>query len=613
MNPTIPELLVALSGSFLLSIVAKATCAAGIALVVARFMWRARASVRHLILTAAFAVLLLLPLGGGAIPSLDVAVEMRAAPADSLVRVRQTDARPDAGSAEVTIPPAFSGDPPNGSSVAHGLLVIWAAGAILFSLPVAAGLWQINRLRRSGVPWHHGQETADTAASAAGVRRPLAVLVHGSVVGPMTCGFIRPAVMFPSEAVTWERAHVARALLHEVEHVRRGDWIIHCLARVGCALYWFHPFVWMCWRRLNLEAERACDDAVVRATEPTAYAEQLVALAQKHSTTSNQPLLAMASRRELPARVAALLDTHQRRGPVGRRTVIGVVLTAAVTSIVIVPMRVVDAAVRSAQAPTPAASAAAFDVASVKVNRSGEVGARLRPVEDGGALNAVNMPLSELIRFAYQLPPERIQEIPDWALTTRYDIVAKAGGPAATAGSPAPGLLRSALMLRSLLAERFELKVRRETRELQIYELRWSEGSRTIGPRLVRTTRDCRTFVNPLPAPRANEIPCGVGFGFGYMSAGGVPLSDFAEALGRIVQRPVVDRTGLAGTFDLEIAFDSEQQVPNLPPGVGPPRVDSNAPSIFTALQEQLGLKLEPSRGPVEVLVIDSVERPTPD
>ena len=98
------------------------------------------------------------------------------------------------------------------------------------------------------------------------------------------------------------------------------------------------------------------------------------------------------------------------------------------------------------------------------------------------------------------------------------------------------------------------------------------------------------------------------------MSAGGVSLADFADALGRIVARPVLDRTGLPGTFDLAITFSPELQQPvDLPPGIVPPRIDRDAPSIFTAVQEQLGLKLEPARGPVDVLVIDSVERPTPN
>jgi uncharacterized protein (TIGR03435 family) len=116
-----------------------------------------------------------------------------------------------------------------------------------------------------------------------------------------------------------------------------------------------------------------------------------------------------------------------------------------------------------------------------------------------------------------------------------------------------------------------------------------------------------------------NPLGCGVRIGTGFVHGGAVPLSEFAEALGRILQRPVIDRTGLTANFDLEITFSPESlpqvpQPPGMPPAVVPPqRLDPNAPSIFTAVQEQLGLRLESARGPVEVLVIDSVERPTPN
>jgi uncharacterized protein (TIGR03435 family) len=167
--------------------------------------------------------------------------------------------------------------------------------------------------------------------------------------------------------------------------------------------------------------------------------------------------------------------------------------------------------------------------------------------------------------------------------------------------------------MRSVLEERFRLKVRRETQEAPIYELQVAQPGRALGPKLTRSDRDCRPGAAAVPlAP--GQPPCGVGVGVGYMSAGGVSLAEIADALGPIVARPVRDRTGLVGNFNMVMTFNPEQQPPlNLPPGVVPPRVDRDAPSIFTAVQEQLGLKLEPARGPVEVLVIDAVERPTPD
>jgi TonB family protein len=132
-------------------------------------------------------------------------------------------------------------------------------------------------------------------------------------------------------------------MVHELEHVQRRDWVNSCLARTVCAVYWFHPLVWIAWRQLTLEAERACDDAVLGRSEATAYADQLVGLAQRLSRTSKLPLLAMANRAELGKRVGAVLDSGQRRGRAG---VFAVALACAAAAVVVVtmsPLRMVAA------------------------------------------------------------------------------------------------------------------------------------------------------------------------------------------------------------------------------------------------------------------------------
>jgi ankyrin repeat protein len=135
--------------------------------------------------------------------------------------------------------------------------------------------------------------------------------------------------------------------LHELEHVRRGDWMVQLAARAICAIYWFHPLVWTAWRQLALEAERACDDAVVKSAvdaDGTEYAEQLVLLARRMSDSSAQPMVAMAGRSDLSARVTALLDQRQRRGRAGIMTFAAAVGAAAITVITIGPLRAVAAA-----------------------------------------------------------------------------------------------------------------------------------------------------------------------------------------------------------------------------------------------------------------------------
>ena len=117
------------------------------------------------------------------------------------------------------------------------------------------------------------------------------------------------------DAELWAEEDLRRALVHEIEHVRRADWTVQLMAQATSALYWFNPLVWVAWRKLSLEAERACDDAVLEKDESTAYARQLVSLARRMTRTSAQPAIGMARRSDLSARVRAVLDTNQLAAP----------------------------------------------------------------------------------------------------------------------------------------------------------------------------------------------------------------------------------------------------------------------------------------------------------
>jgi uncharacterized protein (TIGR03435 family) len=226
-----------------------------------------------------------------------------------------------------------------------------------------------------------------------------------------------------------------------------------------------------------------------------------------------------------------------------------------------------------------------------------------------------------LIRNAFQLQDFQISGGPAWLGTDRFDIVAKADGdiqPPTPGGPPAP----TQLMLRGLLADRFKLVVHHETRELPIYVLALARSDRSLGPQLRFSQVDCAARAlergragAPTPGlPPLGERPvCGMRVGPGQMSGGGFPLSQLTGALSPIVQRVVVDRTGLAGNYDIDLTWTPDQMPSGPRPADAPAlaAIDPNGPSIFTAIQEQLGLKLDSQRGPVEVLVIDRVERPT--
>jgi uncharacterized protein (TIGR03435 family) len=259
-----------------------------------------------------------------------------------------------------------------------------------------------------------------------------------------------------------------------------------------------------------------------------------------------------------------------------------------------------------AQAPDKAA----FEVVSLKASKSGNAGGSLRTLS-GGRIDGPNVSLRALILFAYQRPPYQLAGGPSWMATDRYDLVAKL--PADLKPTPvASGSDTLRLAMQTLLGERFKLQVHEEPREFDIFALVTARSNGTLGPALKRSVQDCSpAALQARVAPVQGE--CGLsGNGPGRIKFGGMPLSLFAMYLINQVGRPVVDRTGLAGNWDFEFTFTPSRPVAAAD-GAGSPSSDADSASIFTALQEQLGLKLESTKGPLDVLVVDHVEHPTPD
>ena len=270
-----------------------------------------------------------------------------------------------------------------------------------------------------------------------------------------------------------------------------------------------------------------------------------------------------------------------------------------------------------------AAQEPSFEVASIKPNKSGGgmIGIRFPGV---GQFNVINMPLREMIRFAYDVQPLQIEGGADWINSERFDIIAKAEG--------RPTMLQVHAMLRSLLAERFALKLHKETREMPIYELVVARADKRLGAQLQPATSECRPVRVPNGAPKppppppggpgpeaipasddGTDMRCGALFGPGFITLRQFTMERFAHDLTMIARRVVVNKTGLDGRYDIDVEFAPEFR-PAPPPGA--PEIaaaPSDGPSMFTAIQEQLGLKLESARGPVEVFVIDAVQRPDPD
>lgn len=255
-----------------------------------------------------------------------------------------------------------------------------------------------------------------------------------------------------------------------------------------------------------------------------------------------------------------------------------------------------------AQSQQPAALS--FEVSSIKRNVSGEAGGYIR-IEEGARFNAVNSSLALIIRQAYGLQGFQVTNLPDWVNSERYDIRAKAPEGVDVFPNMAP-------LLRSLLQDRFAFEAHIESRDLPTYDLVTARSDRRLGPKASQTPLDCgaRNSGAPPPKDSSGDSLCSITQGPGRITVRGYSMARFGQSLISQVQRVVVDKTGLSGGWNLEVIYTPDQPVA-LNGAIVPPNPD--APSLFTAVQEQLGLKLESSRGPVDVLVIDRINRPTED
>lgn len=248
-----------------------------------------------------------------------------------------------------------------------------------------------------------------------------------------------------------------------------------------------------------------------------------------------------------------------------------------------------------------------FEVASVKPNKSGDTAVRFR-LQPGGRLNALNVTMRDLIQFAYVVQPFQIEGGPSWLDSDRFDVMAKVEGeiPPLPPGQLGP----VQLMMQNLLAERFKLKVHREMKVAPAYALVLARADNQLGKQIQPSNVDCVAVVKAMmaggrggPAAEPGGAPqCRLSTGGpGSVTARDVSIPQLAQLLSVQLQRQVLDQTGLSGPFTFDLSFATDQTN------------DADRPSLFTALQEQLGLKLESQRAPLEMLVIDSIEPPTPD
>jgi len=648
MTRVIGEFVLFASGSLALSLLAKATLIMTVALVAHVLARRCRASLRHLLLATMFPLLMALPIVMVTQPPVDLGVSVE--PSMRKAIGSEPPSPPDSafpvgvvgGEERATVHPATAW-PPSGPAL---LMVVWSLGVVVAILPLISGLARIRELRRSGMPWAPGKARVAQLAAHGGIAARTRVLLVDALAGPMTCGAFRPVIVLPPDATGWAEQDLRRALIHELEHIRRHDWLTLFAARIVCAVYWFHPLVWFAWRRLRLDAERACDDIALREGTADSYAEQLVNLAQRVSRRRAQSGLAMANRGDLPARVSAVLDERQARGRIGVASIVmtGTLATALLATVA--PLRAVGVpkslplpqvgpatsvgspagaaglvedpvnitlATNQAMTSVPAETLTrpragsketqaapnerepSFDAASVRSRTDSEL--QFNIAVTPGRFRATNVSLLQLLLAAFPgYQANQFVNAEGWIKDAKFDVEATFGG----GDRPSPEQLAS--MMRTLLEDRFSLEAVRESRSMDAFELVALDG--VAAARLSRQAEKSAVASSPLPLRPGTTMN-----GVGRLAAVQLPISRLSQVLSARLGRPVLDRTGIEEPIAVDLTWA---------PGPGETGFGATSatnalgdrPSLSTALQEQAALTLRAVTTSVDVVVVRNAARP---
>ena len=474
-----------------------------------------------------------------------------------------------------------------GALLVAGVVALWALGTMVVVASWIRGWQPVRRAMRGAAPVGH----------FLGVPVLLSQDMRRTRLEPGVVGLLRQAILLPAglgDELTESQLH--SVLLHEWHHARRRDNLTAALHMAVEALFWFHPLVWWIGRRLEDERERACDQSVLEQVRAADYAEGILNVCRWYGPA---PLRCVAgvTGANLRARVEALLRGRRptRLGRAGH----GLLGTAA-TAMLVVPVAVglftappLFAQQGNSFLGLATAAGKAFEVATVKRSASDAQGARLGP-PGRGAITIVNLPLRNIITQSFRTQRPMVFGGPSWIDEERYDIVGK--GPDPTVSNPEVWE-----MMRSLLIERFKLKFHVESRELPVFALTIGKNGHKLTPgekgRCAEELKQGRLCGDILVPP----------FGTGMYN---MPIGALITGIGARAGRPVVDRTGLTGRYDINLSWMPDGMTPERLAEI-PPEIRPQEMGLFEAIEQQAGLKLEPSRAQMPVLVIDSVDHPT--
>jgi bla regulator protein blaR1 len=497
------------------------------------------------------------------------------------------------------------------------LVLVWGVGFAAVLLTWYARWRQVAKMLRRSVPADERREAAmlRRMEDAIKARTRTRLLVSSELMEPGVFGIFRPALLWPAElSDRLGDEHLEAILAHEVAHVHRRDNVAAMVHMIVEAIFWFHPLVWWIERKMVEERERACDEAVVESgSRADIYADSLLKVS-RFCVELPLPCVSGITGADLSKRIRSIMVSRFTNVGIGKR----LLLAALALGVVAGPVAFgfIQEAPSTGQILHAAGPVPSFEVAAIKPNHSGSgptmVGA-VGHAAPNDRFIATNITIKALICWAFggnsvPLPSNEVTGGPSWLNSDRYDIDAKLEDSQAAKMAKSPTndqIVQVRLMVQKLLADRFKLVAKDTMVTRPVYALVIAKG----GSKMQEVVPGSKSPV------KAGGHPLQFSGDRGEVSGHGVPMSFLVRFLSQEgLDRPVVDETGLKGEYDFTLKWN-----PDLSPGVtqgpsgaaagAPP--DTSGPLIFTAIQEQLGLKLKATEGSVEDLVIANIEKPS--
>jgi uncharacterized protein (TIGR03435 family) len=517
------------------------------------------------------------------------------------------------------------------------IVTLWLGGVVILLTRLAAGCWRVRQISAVArlEPVSRWQSLAEDIAERLGLRRAFLVVDSARVATPTVVGWLRPVVLLPVAALAGLTPRQVEAILaHEIAHIRRHDFAINILQTLAETVLFYHPAVWWMSARIRTEREHCCDDVAVAVSgDATEYAAALTELAAWSIT--HPPLAMAATRGPLLSRVRRLLRLPESDRRPGRTLAVAVVLMCVVVGMLGAILRAQPLGIADGQrgfGPPQVNRLLGFNLFPGPVQLPGEdpIGARAWKVTVGGKgaeVTFLGFSARSVIRQAYGLESTPIVGGPRWMDDETFDLAAPADL-AMVNGRPDDEQTLAAL--RQMLEGQLGLTTHRETRSFPAYALMTANTDGRLGASLKPSTIDCFAG-GPNPRPNADSATvgpvlrerlqtrriCGIDENFFGLSGARVTMAELAQEFHRrhyplSPDRKVVDRTGLTGAYDFELRFGA---LPIAAIGYANYRIGRllepfGVRSVFTALPEQLGLKLVDTTVSHEVLVIDQINRP---